>query len=321
VGADPSNDLAVLQVKTDSPLPWIAPGTSADVMVGEPVIAIGNPFGLSNTVTTGVISATDRSIRANDHTFHGFLQTDASINPGNSGGPLLNAEGSLIGINSAIFNGAEGIGFAIPIDVATRVVAELIEHGEVLPVTLGIDFQDLAPALREVMELPEEIRGALINRVQPGGPAERAGIRRGDVVARLDGRRISSARQLFEMLESVTPDQALELELWRDSRTITANVAAERIPDNIAEQLTSRLMGLSLKIQPGAGFVVTDVRRGSAGEQLGLRPNDLVLAINGMALHNEEALRRAMLNLRGRERALIVVQRGPGRYHLTIPLR
>jgi serine protease Do len=321
VGADPSNDLAVLQVKTDSPLPWIAPGTSADVMVGEPVIAIGNPFGLSNTVTTGVISAIDRSIRANDHTFHGFLQTDASINPGNSGGPLLNAEGSLIGINSAIFNGAEGIGFAIPIDVATRVVAELIEHGEVLPVTLGIDFQDLAPALREVMELPEEIRGALINRVQPGGPAERAGIRRGDVVARLDGRRISSARQLFEMLESVTPDQALELELWRDSRTITANVAAERIPDNIAEQLTSRLMGLSLKIQPGAGFVVTDVRRGSAGEQLGLRPNDLVLAINGMALHNEEALRRAMLNLRGRERALIVVQRGPGRYHLTIPLR
>jgi S1-C subfamily serine protease len=133
VGADPNNDLAVLQIDTEEELPWVAPGSSRDLLVGEPVIAIGNPFGLSNTVTTGVLSATDRSINTNGRTFHGFLQTDASINPGNSGGPLLNAEGTLIGINTAIYQGAEGIGFAIPIDVARRVVAELIEHGEVQP--------------------------------------------------------------------------------------------------------------------------------------------------------------------------------------------
>ena len=120
--------------------------SSSDLLVGEPVIAIGNPFGLSNTVTTGVISALDRSIRTEDRVYHGFLQTDASINPGNSGGPLLNAEGALIGINTAIYSGAQGIGFAIPIDVAKRVVHELIAHGEVSPVWLGLDLQDLDAA-------------------------------------------------------------------------------------------------------------------------------------------------------------------------------
>jgi serine protease Do len=321
LGADPSNDLAVLKARSDEALPWIEPGTSSDVMVGEPVIAIGNPFGLSNTVTTGVISAVNRSVRTTGHTFHGFLQTDASINPGNSGGPLLNAEGSLIGINSAIYNGAEGIGFAIPIDVARRVVTELIEHGEVLPVTLGIDFQDLEPALREVMNLPASVRGALINRVHPGGPAEAAGIRRGDVLARLDGRKITSARQLFEILETTTPDQELRLELWRDSRSFEQSVVAMQIPENVGGELASRLLGVGLALQKQGFYAITDVRRGSPAEHVGLDDGDLLLAVNGVRLDSEQALRRAMLNLRGRERALVVVQRGPGRYHLTIPLR
>jgi Do/DeqQ family serine protease len=321
VGADPTNDLAVLKARSDEELPWIAPGTSSDAMVGEPVIAIGNPFGLSNTVTTGVISAVNRSVRTSDHTFHGFLQTDASINPGNSGGPLLNAEGSLIGINSAIYNGAEGIGFAIPIDVARRVVAELIEHGEVLPVTLGIDFQDLDPALREVMNLPTGVRGALINRVHPGGPAEKSGVRRGDVLAELDGRRITSARQLFEILETTTPEQKLRLELWRDGRSFEQVVVAMQIPEDVGGELASRLLGVGLELQPQSYFAITRVRRGSPGARVGLQDADLLLAVNGLRLDSEDALRRAMLNLRGRERALVVVQRGPGRYHLTIPLR
>ena len=122
---------------SDEKLPWIAMGSSDDLMVGEPVIAIGNPFGLSSTVTTGVISALNRSIRSEQRVYHGFLQTDASINPGNSGGPLLNAEGELVGINTAVYQGAQGIGFAIPIDTAARVVRELIEEGEVSPVWLG----------------------------------------------------------------------------------------------------------------------------------------------------------------------------------------
>jgi serine protease Do len=321
VGADPSNDVAVLKIETDEELPYLPPGDSSDIMVGEPVIAIGNPFGLSNTVTTGVISALDRSIRAQEHSFHGFIQTDASINPGNSGGPLLNAEGTLIGINSAIYGGAEGIGFAIPINTAQRVVAELIEHGEVLPVTLGIDFQDLDPALREVMELPKNVIGALVNRVHPGGPADRAGIRRGDVLARFEGRRIESARQLFELLETVTPNQALAVEVWRDNRSVKLEVVAEEIPDNVEEKLASRFLGLHLEPSPKGGFVVTNVRRGSSSEHIGIQTGDVILGVNGVALRNEQDLRKAMLNLRGRDRALVVVLRGAGRYYVTIPLK
>jgi serine protease Do len=320
VGADATIDLAVLVAETDEPIPWLEPGSAADVMVGEPVIAIGNPFGLSNTVTTGVISATDRSIRGSEHTFHGFLQTDASINPGNSGGPLLNSEGTLIGINSAIYNGAQGIGFAIPIDIAKRVVAELIEHGEILPVTLGIEFQDLDPALREVMNLPPNIRGVLINRIDPGSPADEAGLRRGDVLSQLDGKKLQSARQLFEILETVTPNQQLALALWRDTETLKVSLRAQEIPDNVAEEMARRLLGLSLNPNPQGGYLISQVRANSPSARKGLAEGDLLLAVNGLPLTSEDVLRRAILNLRGRDRALLVVQRGKGRYHLTIPM-
>jgi len=321
VGADPTNDIAVLQVETKEELPWVPPGDSSDLLVGEPVIAIGNPFGLSNTVTTGVISAVNRSIRSQDHVFHGFLQTDASINPGNSGGPLLNAEGELIGINTAIHSGAQGIGFAIPINVARRVVAELIQHGEVPPVTLGLDFQDLEPALREVMKLPKGVMGALVNRVHPGGAAERAGLRRGDIVARLDERPVESAAHLFELLEAVTPQQNVRLEVWRNDESFELTVVAERIPDDYIKDLANRSIGVTLELGKGGGFRVTNVRRASPAERIGIRPGDWFLGISGLALTDDEALRRALLGLRGRDRALVVVQRGAGRYHLTIPLR
>jgi len=321
IGADPTNDIAVLEVETDEKLPWAEPGSSADIMVGEPVIAIGNPFGFSNTVTTGVISATNRSIRAGQLTFHGFLQTDASINPGNSGGPLLNAEGSLIGINTAIYQGGEGIGFAIPIDVARRVVTELIEHGEVHPVTLGIDFQDLDPALREVMGLPSTMNGSLINRVRPGGPADEAGIRRGDILTRIDGQNIQSARQLYEVLETTTPAQKLQIEFLRDGTSMDATLVAREIPENVAAELASRLMGLGLTWHSQAGFEISAVRPQSPAAAIGLLPGDFLLAVNGLILNGDDALRRAILGLRGRERALVVVQRGRGRYHLMIPLK
>jgi S1-C subfamily serine protease len=142
IGADPNNDIAGARGGDAGEAAVDRAGSSADLMVGEPVIAIGNPFGLSHTVTTGVISALGRSLRTDERVYHGFLQTDASINPGNSGGPLLNAEGHLVGINTAVYNRAQGIGFAIPIDDARRVVRELIDHGEVSPVWLGIDLQD-----------------------------------------------------------------------------------------------------------------------------------------------------------------------------------
>jgi S1-C subfamily serine protease len=289
--------------------------------VGEPVIAIGNPFGFSNTVTTGVISATNRSIRREGQSFHGFLQTDASINPGNSGGPLLNAEGALIGINSAVFSAADGIGFAIPINVAKRVVAELLEHGEVLPVSLGLAFQDLDPALREIISLPNGVFGVLVNRVRPGGPAESGGIRRGDVIARLDDRPIKSAGAFYEMLETVTDGQTLHLEIWRDNEAHRISVVAEKIPESMIPDLARRSLGVNLEFRKGEGFRVTEVRQRSPAALIGIKRGDYLLGVNGVPLVDQRALRMVLLNLRGRDRALVVVQRGRGRYHVTVPLR
>ncbi|HEB89111.1 MAG TPA: PDZ domain-containing protein [Deltaproteobacteria bacterium] len=323
VGADANNDLAVLKILTDEELPFSPPGTSSDLMVGEPVIAIGNPFGFSNSVTTGVISALNRSVHAksNGMTFHGLLQTDALINPGNSGGPLLNAEGELIGINAAIYAGAQGIGFAIPIDVARRVIRELLLYGEVHPVWLGLEFQDIDPSLREVLDLPNGVAGVLVNRLHPRSPASRAGIQRGDIVANLDGRAVKSAQQLFEMLEGMTADQKLELELYRDGKLRKVVATAEELPQSMVHDIASRMLGLELKLsERHHAFVVSEVDPGSAAEALGLRIGDYLLGINGVALASNEDLRRAVARLRGRSRALVVVQRGPGRYHLTLPL-
>jgi len=320
IGADPNNDLAVLKAETDEDLPWVPLSTSADLMVGEPVIAIGNPFGLSSTVTTGVISAANRSIRTEKHVYHGFLQTDASINPGNSGGPLLNAEGKLIGINTAVYQGGQGIGFAIPIDVARRVVRELIAHGEVTPVWLGLEFQDLSAELKSVLSLPNGLTGALVNRVREKSPGARGGLQRGDVVTDVDGHVVESARGFFEILVTVTPRQALTISYWRDGKSGTASVLAEQFPEDLVDRLTGEMLGLDLRQREAGGFLVMGVRDGSGAQRIGIQVGDLILAINGLTLKNEEALRRSVLDLRGHARALVMVQRGAGRYNVTVPL-
>jgi len=320
IGADANNDIAVLRARTKEKLPWVAMGTSGDLMVGEPVIAIGNPFGLSNTVTTGVISALDRSIRTEQNTYHGFLQTDASINPGNSGGPLLNAHGHLVAINTAVYQSGQGIGFAIPIDTAARIVNELIEDGEVSPVWLGIDFQDLTPALVAALGLPPDLRGALVNQVRGKSPANRAGIRRGDIVKEIDGRPITSARDFFERLDSVVEDQELEVLVTRDGDDRTLAIVAEEVPAPIVEALVRERLGLELEAREGGGFTIQSVRAGSGAARIGLQVGDILLAMNGQPLQDASALRRSALDLRGRSRALIVVQRGSGRYHVTIPM-
>jgi serine protease Do len=320
VGADPNNDLAVLRVETKEALPWIPPGRSDDLLVGEPVIAIGNPFGLSNTVTTGVISAVDRSIRTDQRVFHGFLQTDASINPGNSGGPLLNAEGKLIGINTAIYGNAEGIGFAIPIDVARRIVDELIAHGEVAPVWLGLDLQALDPELRSLMKIPASVNGALVSRVHAKGPAASGGVRRGDVVVRLEGQVIADPRAFYEVLSRVTQGQAARLEVWREGQARSVRVVARTLPEGLVEELAEELLGMRLSVNPQGGFVVQTVRNDSGAARIGIQAGDLLLAVNGRTLQGKDALRTSVLDLRGRSRALLVVQRGRGRYHVTVPL-
>jgi len=319
IGVDVETDLAVLLIDDEVDLPWVEPGTSSDLMVGEPVIAIGNPFGFSNTVTTGVISAIDRSIRAKDLFFHGFIQTDASINPGNSGGPLVNAEGSVVAISAAIFAGGEGIGFAIPIDTAKRVAAEIIEHGEVPPVWLGLEFQDLDPALREVMKLPEGMSGALVNHVQEDSPAHGVGVERGDVVVALDGRPLESAADFFDTLKAVTSGQVLEIELWRDE-PMKLSIAAEAFPKERLPELASTLLGMELAETKPGGFAVAKIRPRSGAARVGLVEGDRVLSLNGILLQKKEDLYRAALAMRGKPFATLVVQRGGGRYPVQMPL-
>ena len=252
-------------------------------MVGEPLIAIGNPFGLASTVTTGVVSALDRSIRSESRVFHGFIQTDASINPGNSGGALLDAEGRLIGINTAVYNGGQGIGFAIPVDVASRVVNELIAHGEVTPVWLGIEFQDLTPDLGQALALPDGTNGAVVNRVRESSPASRAGVRRGDVVTQLERRPVHSARDFFEMLESVTPGQELRVDLLRDGKPQSLTIRAEVMPDAVVAQILRERLGVELAPAEQGGYAVRSVRKDGGAARIGIQPGDLILGINGRA--------------------------------------
>ena len=327
VGAAPNNDLAVLLIETDEDLPWVPTGASNDLMVGEPVIAIGNPFGLfSNSVTTGVLSAIDRSVNVEGDYYYGFLQTDASINPGNSGGPLLNAEGTLIGINTAIYKGAQGIGLAIPIDAAKRVIAELLKHGEIPPPWIGLEFQNLDPALRSVMQLPDGVAGALVTKVEPNSPAEKSRLKRGDLVIAIDGHRIDRDRSFFEALNTSLVGQTLELEVWRDGGVKTVRVVGTDLPNHIVNDLVEQFLGMKLVPGVGPGFKISELKPDYPAAFFGIVAGDTVLGVNGRTLTGHDELRRAIVDIRrdyastnARNRVLLVVRRGAQQQHIALP--
>lgn len=327
VGAAPNNDLAVLKIETDEDLPWIPTGVSNDLMVGEPVIAIGNPFGLfSNSVTTGVLSAIDRSLVVDGDYYYGLLQTDASIYPGNSGGPLLNAEGTLVGINTAIYKGAQGIGLAIPIDTANRVVAELLEHGEIPPPWIGLKFQNLDPALQTVMKLPDGVSGALVTEVSSGSPAETAGMKRGDLVIGIDGHSIYRSNAFFEVLNASLVGQTIELEVWRDGTSHKTELVGADLPDHIVRELARQFLGMNLAPEIATGFRISELDTDSPAAFFGIRSGDVVLGINGRGLSDNDDLRRAMVDLRrdrasmnAKNRVLLVLRRGRQLRHFSLP--
>ncbi len=320
VGGDPASDLAVVLVHANEKLPAPRLGNSDDVMIGETVVAIGNPFGLNHTVTTGVLSAVNRSIRGDGREYHGFLQTDASINPGNSGGPLLNLDGEVIGINTAILGNAQGIGFAIPINRARRIVEDLIRHGEVLPTWLGIWLQELTPKLREALGA-ELSSGVLISTVYEGTPASAAGVHRGDVLTVVDGTPIRSRRDFYEIARSFTVGQPVKLVLDRSGTSVAVEVEAEKFPETRADEFAQVLLGLELDertpalarrhgIESPRGMFVSRVVPHSAAEARGLRPGDLVLQIGRERIDDRAALRRAIPKILGQDSVVVVVQRG-----------
>ena len=192
VGADPDSDLAVLKIESENDLPSVEMGSSEDLMIGETVIAIGNPFGFSHTVTTGVISAVNRSVRTKDKVFLDFIQIDASINPGNSGGPLLNINGDLIGINTAIYAKAQGINFAIPINKAKKIISDLIQFGEVIQAWVGITVQKLDAELASYLKVPGK-KGVMVQAVEPQSPARKAGLQEGDIILSIGKKKIAAA--------------------------------------------------------------------------------------------------------------------------------
>ena len=324
VGSDPDSDLAVLQIRTDKKLPALAMGDSDDLMIGETVIAIGNPFGLTHTVTTGVISAINRSVKAGDRIFRDFIQTDASINPGNSGGPLLNINGQLIGVNTAIYDRAEGIGFAIPINKAKRIIRDLISYGEVHPAWLGLSLQTLDARLAEYFKAARG-GGAVITEVDPEGPATRSGLARGDVITRLDHHQVGSVEAYEDILRGYTARARVKLTVKRQGRTMEFHVQARTFPLDKARKISWDTYGLDV-LERGSSksskdpqrVVVSQIRPRSPAGRIGLRPGDIVHQINEIQTDSVESYLKAMAKYRFRQRLSAIVQRGKYAYHITL---
>jgi serine protease Do len=320
VGTDPESDLAVLKIESDTSLPAIRMGRSDDLMIGETVIAIGNPFGLSHTVTTGVISALNRSVRTQSGVYHNFIQIDASINPGNSGGPLLNINGELVGINTAIYSGAEGIGFAIPIDRARRIVSDLINYGRVHTAWLGITVQDLTKNLIDYFHLPVD-RGVLITQVMPGSPAEDKGLKRGDVLTELNKNSIGSSRDYYDRLSQHTADELLHLTLIRDGKREEMSIKAASFPPDLALDLAFDRLGFKVEdlnkrlaaqygLENKEGLVIVGIKEGSQADKIGIEPGDLVRGINDLSINNKQDFTRAVIRYRLKEQVTVLIQRG-----------
>ena len=235
VGSDPKTDVALIKIVKKNgehiSFPFISMGNSEKVEVGEWVVAIGNPFGLSHTVTTGVISAKGRNIGSGP--YDEFIQTDASINPGNSGGPLLNMDGDVIGINTAIFSGSGGnvgIGFALPINMAKAILGDLKEKGKVTRGWLGVMIQRITPELQESFKL-ENANGALVNDIVPNGPADRGGMKRGDVITRFDGVEIASMETLPKQVASIKPGISVKVEVIREGKSRMLDIKIEAMKE------------------------------------------------------------------------------------------
>jgi serine protease Do/serine protease DegQ len=322
VGSDEPSDVAVLKVKSDSTLVPIGLGDSAKVEVGDFVLAIGNPFGLQHTVTSGIISGLSRS-GINPDGYEDFIQTDASINPGNSGGALVNLRGELIGINTAILSrsgGNIGIGFAIPVNMAHSVMDQLIKYGSVKRGQLGVSMYTVTPDIAHSLGLPNAL-GALVSQVVDGSPAEKAGIHTGDVITSVNGQPVKSNSELRNSIGLMRVGDKVEIGLLRDGKpvkvtAIIADTTAATQPGP-AESIHKAFEGATLADAPdGGGALVKSVEPGSAAAQSGLRNNDVIVGANRGKVTTLQQLRE---RAKGNSVLVLEVRRGNG--ILIIPLR
>ena len=315
-GADADFDIAVLQIRGAANLPSVRLGDSSDIMPGETVIAIGNPFGFNHTVTTGVVSALGRTIRNKGGAFTDLIQTDAAINPGNSGGPLLNIEGVLIGINTAVDTRAEGIGFAIPVNKARRVMQDLMSTGRVAPLWLGLDVQDVDGRTAMALGL-KEAGGVLVSSVFSGSPAARAGMQPGDILESINAAPVRDRRDYLDILRNQTPGAALRLQVLREGRSMRLEATPAPFSDEDARTFMERRWGFSVA-QTGRGVEVRRAR--PDGPASFLRQGDRITAVGSTEITDMDSFLQAFRRERMSGQVLFqVVRNGRGYYARLVP--
>jgi serine protease Do len=331
VGSDPKTDVALLKVNAKEKLQTLSLGDSDQLQVGEIVVAIGNPFGLSHTVTQGIVSAKERAIGFGQ--YDNFIQTDASINPGNSGGPLLNLKGEVVGINAAIVASGQGIGFAIPINLAKNILMQIKDKGKVTRGWLGVYIQPVDKDLAKSLGLKER-KGALVAKVQAGSPAEKVGIQRGDVIVRFGDREIGDFNELPLFVAQTPTGSKVKIELLRDGKTVTAEPMILELkaeteeaqgtePEEEQPPKEDRL-GLSvtnitpqvarqLQLEPGdKGVVVAGVVPSGAAAEKGIQRGDLIVEVNRHRVTNVDEYRKYTKSLKKGDTVLLLVKRGEG---------
>jgi serine protease Do len=326
LGRDPKTDLAVIKIEPKTSLPVAELGNSRALRVGDWVMAIGNPFGLTNTVTTGIVSAKGRAIGAGP--YDDFIQTDASINPGNSGGPLFNMQGEVVGINTAIYSqsgGNIGIGFAIPIDLAKNLLPDLETKGSVTRGWLGVSIQPVTPDLAHSFGL-DKAAGALVGDVVADGPAEKAGIKRGDVIVSYNGNKIDESSSLPGLVASTPVGKTVPVEVLRDGKMKTIDVTIRKLNDRTAAIDTKAekgQWGLALQnIRPeerrqmnltgSEGVLVQAVTPGSPAADAGVQAGDVILQVNQVPVNSVEGVKREADTTKGDKPLLLLLRRADG---------
>lgn len=314
VGLDPATDLAVVKVATEQSLPSLVFADADDLLLGETVIAIGNPLGLENSVTTGVVSAPKRRLPNGEGGVAVFIQTDALINPGNSGGPLLDINGQMIGINTAIAEQAQGIGFAIPVKVVRRVVDDLMAHGRVRSVYTGI----LPGEISRAMVRSRGAGGALVTEVDAGSPAANVDVQVADVILEVDGVQTDSASEYLALLRTYPPGAKIILKLLRGVDELTREISLVELPPDYAMNYFVRIFGLEVE-EDRQGLVVSRVLPSSPAAQIELRPGDRIAEIEGVRLDTLKDLTLRIEATLGRLPLQFTFFRGQRGYLVALP--
>ncbi|MBI4489979.1 MAG: DegQ family serine endoprotease [Deltaproteobacteria bacterium] len=331
IGKDPKTDIAVIKINTRNNLPAATLGDSDRLEVGEWVLAIGNPFGLDNSVTSGIVSAKGRHIGAGP--YDNFIQTDASINPGNSGGPLINLHGEVVGINTAIFSrtgGNIGIGFAIPINLVKELLPQLKGKGKVTRGYLGVLIQKVTPEIAESLGL-DKARGALVANVSKDGPADRSGVKVGDVIVEFDGKEIKESNDLPLVVARTPVEKRVRLKVLRDKKEVALSVTVGEMKDEqvVASPAEKGALGLtvqkvtpqiaeSLGLERPEGVVITAVEPGSPGDEAGLRRGDVILEIDRKPVRSLADYGKAMGETKKGKGILFLVRRGESTLFLAL---